>query len=156
MKISPIKFWVGRVVLILTFFVGGIIYINKAETARFELMSPEQQAAYKLEKEKENRKKQEKQNRIRMAEENELRIKENALKEKEMARKIEQSIDFENINQRDFFEKLGPPKILYKCDGDRREKALGAKFGTYNRLLEEATTDCNIRGSGLDIVDYEK
>lgn len=66
----------------------------------------------------------------------------------------EEEIKSENDRQSDFFEDLSAPKILYRCGGSPLVKAYGAKFGSYNLLLESAYRDC---GSGsVDVIDSEK
>ena len=66
----------------------------------------------------------------------------------------EEEIMSENERQADFFEDLSAPKILYRCGSSPFVKAYGAKFGSYNLLLENAYRDC---GSGsLDVIDSEE
>lgn len=56
----------------------------------------------------------------------------------------------ENKRQKEFYDQLSAPKILYKCKDSYFTHAYGANFGSYNRLLEKAYADC---GDGnLDII----
>lgn len=51
-------------------------------------------------------------------------------------------IETENAQQEAFYEQLGAPKLLYKCKGRTDKKAIGANFGTFNRLIEDASRTC--------------
>ena len=82
---------------------------------------------------------------------------ENAKRDKlaeEQALELEDDIEKENENQSNFYEELGPPKILYKCKNSDFEKALGATYGTYNSLLEKVSGICG--AVGYEVIDNEK
>lgn len=55
----------------------------------------------------------------------------------------------ENKRQREFYDDLGSPKVLYKCKGSDFEKAVGAKFGNINMLLSDLQGEC---GAGYEIL----
>ena len=52
--------------------------------------------------------------------------------------------------QRDFYDTLGAPKLLYRCGGYEPLKAVGATRGTINVILQSAQSDCS--SSNLEIV----
>lgn len=74
--------------------------------------------------------------------------------EEELALKRERDIKIENKSQSNFYEKMGPPKILYKCNNSEFEMALGAKYGSYNSLLDMVGEKCG--AVGYEIIDNEK
>lgn len=73
--------------------------------------------------------------------------------EAEIKREIEIDARAENRKQRDFYDELGAPKILYKCKDSPFESAIGAKFGSINRLIETAQSRC--ADAGYKIIKRE-
>jgi hypothetical protein len=63
---------------------------------------------------------------------------ENKVKKERRKRDVAQS----NEDQREFYSKLGAPKILYQCSGSDLETAIGAKFGGINSLISKAQSEC--------------
>lgn len=68
----------------------------------------------------------------------------------ERRRKEQSDARLENRAQREFYDQLGAPKLLYRCTDSSFETAIGAEFGTLNRLIREAKARC--RESGVEIV----
>jgi hypothetical protein len=61
-------------------------------------------------------------------------------------REIEADARQENRLQREFYEQLGAPKLLYRCNTNPFEIAIGAQFGTVNRLIGQAKDKCGEAG----------
>ena len=101
----------------------------------------EQEKAKEREKEEQERK--------------EIEYKEQEEKEAKNAKAREKSeSEYENKRQKEFYDQLSAPKILYKCRNSYFIKAYGAKLGSYNQLLEKAYTDCT--SDNLDILKKEE
>lgn len=60
--------------------------------------------------------------------------------------KQQEDIRLENSRQREFYNELGSPKLLYKCNSSDLEKAIGAKYGNINSLLSGAQENCGSAG----------
>jgi len=58
----------------------------------------------------------------------------------------EAEIREENKGQRKFYDSLGAPKLLYKCNNSNLERAYGAKVGSINSLLANAQENCGAAG----------
>lgn len=63
-------------------------------------------------------------------------------------------IKIENNRQEEFYDKLGAPKLLYRCKGTAIVKAIGATIGTYNGLLSSANRECG--EDNVEILDKEE
>lgn len=62
------------------------------------------------------------------------------------ASELEADARIENRRQREFYEQLGAPKLLYRCNTSPFETAIGAKFGTVNMLISGAEERCGEAG----------
>jgi hypothetical protein len=142
------RFYRGLLAFVLMIF--AIILLTNHNEAQIENMTPEELAEH-----------------IEAEARSELQRQQSVWRENEEALKhgssidggddketdYEDDIDTDNDNQRDFYDQLGSPKMLYKCDGSPFEKAIGSTHGTYNLLLKEVTSDC---GSGFDVIKSDK
>jgi len=52
--------------------------------------------------------------------------------------------------QRDFYDTLGAPKLLYRCSSDQPLRAVGATRGSINAILQSAQSECS--SSSFEIV----
>lgn len=68
--------------------------------------------------------------------------------EKEASRKKDLAIS--DREQRDFYDTLGAPKLLYRCSSDQPLRAVGATRGSINVILESAQSACS--SSSFEIV----
>lgn len=127
--------------------------VAEAEREKITSMTPDERYWYEENKRREAQLAEEVRRKAEA--ENERERKEQEVKEwnakeaeREKAAAIERQADMklENSRQRDFYDELGSPKILYKCNNSDLEKAIGAKYGNINLILSSAQENCGSSG----------
>lgn len=122
----------------------------KKEAERIQAMAPDERQRYEDRKKYDEVKIKETEEREaieRSAKEWDERQAERA--KNDLAKKVEATKE-SNIEQRKFYDELSAPKILYKCKNSNVEKAVGAKIGSVNVLIDAAQKDCIT--SGFEII----
>lgn len=109
--------------------------------ARKALERREQNAAANAEQEAERR---------RLAEQSKHDDAAQAERAKTSAAELVKEVATINREQRDFYDTLGAPKLLYRCGGDQPLKAVGATRGTINMILKAAQAECS--SSSIEIL----
>jgi hypothetical protein len=131
-----------RLVLVLACFSFASTLINEKHAARLAAMTPEQR-----ERDQERERANEAARLAAIQKEQDERSTAEALKkyeatERARADETRREASSSNKEQRRFYDDLGAPKLLYRCEGRELEKAIGAKYGSINSLLDEANKDC--------------
>lgn len=128
-----------------------------AEKAKFDALTPDEQYSYKLKQEVEARKlaiaadeENKRMENERIAANEKKTAERKAERDKAEASSQEADIQEENKGQRKFYDSLGAPKLLYKCNNSSLEKAYGAKVGNINLLLSNAQDSC--RTAGYEVI----
>lgn len=139
-------------------FAQGIVEAKEAitvaaEKAKLASLTPDERYWLKLKQEGEERKlakeADEESNRLeheRIAANEKEAAEKRAERDKADASSREADIQEENKGQREFYDSLGAPKLLYKCNNSSLEKAYGAKVGNINLLLSNAQDSCGAAG----------
>lgn len=138
-----------RVVILLTIVVMIPHLSESYEESQYNSLSPDEKEKLAREKELQalrDKERAEQESIAKAAREFDERQKINA---EQQAEKEKRDIEIENSRQEEFYDQLGSPKLLYKCNGSPLKKAIGANFGTYNRLLEEANRACGYGGADI-------
>jgi hypothetical protein len=156
-----------RVRLILTFvlLISFVLLTSIRDKKLLDSMSPKERAEKIMEREQWKIKREhdklirEQEKAIERQKEElerqEIERKEQEEQEAKDAKAREKSgLENENRRQKEFYNQLSAPKILYKCKNSYFLKAYGAKFGSYNQLLEKAYADCS--SDNLDILEKEE
>lgn len=83
-----------------------------------------------------------KENRDREARAKETDEQERRERQREAERARKLAVLDNNKQQKALYKEMGPPKLLYRCEDSDIFVAVGANFGSFNILLEDAYSTC--------------
>lgn len=137
----------GRMFVLIAIFICIVNIQPLYSRAQFSSLSPVEKVEAK--RHSEAREESARQSKKMLEEQQDIANAEAARKKSEA-----DDAEVENKSQKKFYADLGAPKLLYKCKNSPFVVAIGAKIGTFNRLLADANQKC---GQGnVEILDSDK